>query len=248
MRLPWILILPLLVLPICPATSWAGDDFKINNPDIKKYEFARSYITALGYLKNIDRRWEKNNPKTIYKGKDEEIIKASINYLALGNAELRIAKNYLSPYLSSGNAMLRKVADGFILACDENIRINEEEHNVWDQWAYLRKSGLGTRNNETVFNDTQKSLSLRRKENDKAIIQTTILMTKVLRSADNKDENGHLLAITQEQRKKLLIKLDSYGKDVLDWGIKPKQRTLNASIAVIREILEDSIWTAIDEK
>jgi len=28
--------------------AWGANEFQKNNPDIKKYEFARSYITALG--------------------------------------------------------------------------------------------------------------------------------------------------------------------------------------------------------
>ena len=39
------------------------DEFLKNNPDVRKYEFARSYITALSYMKDINDRWEKNAPK-----------------------------------------------------------------------------------------------------------------------------------------------------------------------------------------
>ena len=41
----------------------AADEFSKNNPDVKKYEFARSYITALSYMKDIDDRWDKNDPQ-----------------------------------------------------------------------------------------------------------------------------------------------------------------------------------------
>ena len=74
------------------------------------------------------------------------------------------------------------------------------------------------------------------------------MMTKVLISDKNKNGKGHWLAITAQQRQKLLDKLDSFGGDNLDWGLKPGQTTLEGSIAVIREILEDSIWISIDEK
>ena len=87
-------------------------------------------------------------------------------------------------------------------------------------------------------------MELRRKEADKEIIQASIFMTKVLISDKNKDGKGHRLAITAQQRQKLLDKLDSFGRDTLDWGLKPGQSTLEASVAIIREVLEDPVFTA----
>jgi len=89
---------------------------------------------------------------------------------------------------------------------------------------------------------------LQRKEADKNIIQASILLTKVLASDKNVNGRGHLLAITAQQRQKLLDKLDSFGSDNLDWGLKTGQSTLEGSVAVIREVLEDSLWVSIDEK
>ena len=68
------------------------------------------------------------------------------------------------------------------------------------------------------------------------------MLTKVLLSQENKDDKGKQLAITAKERNKLLDDLDVYGKDVMDWGIKPGQTTLEASIAVIRELLEDPVF------
>ena len=48
------------------ASAHAADVFGKYNPDIKKYEFARSYITALGYMKEIQDRWDKNAPKKLF--------------------------------------------------------------------------------------------------------------------------------------------------------------------------------------
>ena len=56
------------------------------------------------------------------------------------------------------------------------------------------------------------------------------------------------MAITAQQRQKLLDKLDSFGSETLHWGLESGQDTLEASIAVIREVLEDSVWISIDEK
>jgi len=226
----------------------AADQFTQNNPDGKKYEFARSYITALSYMKDIDERWNKNAPKKLFADQKNKMILATINDLALDSSDLLIIKNYLLKYLVSPNRLMRKVADIVVVAISREIAINHEEKKLWEHWYDLNTAGQATRPKEIEFVKTQYSLELRRKEADKDIIQASVMMTKVLVSETNKDGKGHRLAITAQQRQKLLDKLDTFGSDVLDWGLKPGQGTLEASIAVIREILEDSIWISIDDK
>jgi|GEM_PF-5029419 len=83
--------------------------FKKNNPDGKKYEFARSYICALTYFHNIELRWKTKPPKKRFAGDDFKIIKGSMDYLVMDNADLRVSKNYMIKYLDSSNLMMRKV-------------------------------------------------------------------------------------------------------------------------------------------
>jgi hypothetical protein len=225
-----------------------ANEFHQNNPDIKKYEFARSYITALSYMKAIDNRWKENAPKKLFAKNKEKMILATLNDLALDSADLRIIKNYLAPYLLSPNMLIRKVADKVVVAISRQIAVNNEQKLLWQRWYDLNKAGQATRAKEIDFVKAQHALELQRKEADKVIIEASIFVTKVLISAQNKDSQGRRLAITAHQRQKLLDKLDSFGKDNLDWGLKPGQRTLEASIAVIREVLEDSIWISFDEK
>jgi hypothetical protein len=226
----------------------AADEFIKNNPDLKKYEFARSYITALSYMKSIDDRWDKNAPKKLFADQKNKMILATINDLALDSSDLFIIKSYLRKYLMSPNMLIRKVADIVVVATSREIAINHEEKELWQKWYDLNNAGQATRPKEIEFVKSQYSLELKRKEADKDIIQASVMMTKVLISDKNKNGKGHLLAITAQQRQKLLDKLDSFGSDNLDWGLKPGQSTLEGSIAVIREILEDSIWISIDEK
>ena len=124
----------------------------------------------------------------------------------------------------------------------------QQQKILWQKWYNLNAAGQATSPKEIEFLKSQHFFELQRKEADKNIIQASVLMTKVLISEKNKNGRGHLLAVTSQQRQKLLDKLDSFGKDTLDWGLKPGQRTLEGSIAVIREILEDSLWISPDEK
>lgn len=228
--------------------AFASDDFSRVNPDIGKYEFARSYITALGYMKDINDRWEKNAPKKLFADQKNKLILATLNDLALDSSDLRIIKNYLLKYLLSPNVLMRKVADIVVVSSSREIAINDQEKELWQKWYDLNAADQVTRPKEVEFIKTQHSLELRRKEADKDIIQASVLMTKVLISDKNKNGKGHLLAITAQQRQKLLDKLDAFGSDNLDWGLKSGQTTLEGSVAVIREVLEDSLWISLDEK
>jgi len=243
-----LLVLSLICGVMIAHPALADDDFSKNNPDVQKYEFARSYITSLSYMKEIYDRWNKNAPKKLFSDQKDIMIKATLNDLALDNSDLRIIKGYLAKYLRSPNMLIRKVSDIVVVAVSRDIAINDEEKSLWEKWYNLIAAGQATRAKEIEFVKTQHGMELRRKEADKDIVKASVLMTKVLVSDENKDGRGHLLAITAAQRQKLLDKLDSFGGDTLDWGLKPGQRTLEGSIAVIREILEDSIWISIDEK
>ena len=234
------------VMIVRPA--FAADDFTKNNPDIKKYEFARSYITALSYMKDIYGRWNKNAPKKLFANQKDKMIKATIDDLALDNSDLRIIKNYLLKYLISPNMLMRKVADIVVVAVNREIAINDEEKTLWEKWYNLNAAGQATRPKEIDFVKAQYAMELQRKEFDKDIVQASVMLTKVLISDKNKNKKGHVLAVTAQQRQKLLDRLDSFGGETLDWGLKPGQRTLESSIAVIRETLEDSIWISIDDK
>ncbi len=241
-----LLLVVLGLMSIHPAI--AADDFSKNNPDVLKYEFARSYITSLSYMKAIHDRWDKNAPKKLYAGQKDKLILATIEDLALDNSDLRIIKNYLLKYLLSPNKLMRKVADIVVVATNREIAINDQEKTLWQKWYGLNINGQATRPKEIEFVKTQHALELQRKEADKNIIQASVFMTRVLASDKNMNGKGHLLAITAQQRQKLLDKLDTFGSDNLDWGLKTGQSTLEGSIAVIREILEDSLWVSIDEK
>jgi len=243
-----LLILFVIYAVVIVRPACAADEFSKNNPDIYKYEFARSYITALSYMREIYDRWNKNAPKKLFASDKPKMIRATIEDLAYDNSDLRVIKNYLLKYLTSPNRLMRKVADIVVVSTSREIAINDDEKTLWEKWFDLNAAGQASRPKEIDFVKTQYAMELRRKEFDKEIVQASVLMTKVLISDKNKNGKGHLLAVNSQQRQKLLDKLDSFGGDNLDWGLKSGQRTLESSISVIREVLEDSIWISIDEQ
>lgn len=236
---------PALAQVVAPSALAGRQEFQKNNPDIGKYEFGRSYISALGYIDTINKRWKKSSPKKTYAGDDVKIMRGYVSLIVKDNADLRIAKNYLQKYLESPNLLVRKTADLFISGCMTQIAVNDKEKQIWDQWYAVKSNDLDTQVNERAFVKAQNELSLLRKESNKMIVEATVLLTKVLKSSQNPDEKGHLLAVTAQQRSKLLENLDVFGKGHLDWGLKPGQDHVTASVAVLREVLEDSIYTSL---
>lgn len=231
-----------------PATVSASEEFKKNNPDIRKFEFARSYISALSYIGKIDARWKKTSPKKVYAGDDVKVMRGYVAYLVKDNMDLRIAKNFLGPYLQAQNHLIRKTSDTFIAACLTLIAINDREKETWDQWYAVKSNQLDTRRNERAFVRAQQEMDYKRKEAYKDMVTASVLLTKVLRSDRNTGEHGHVLALTAKQRGTLLDNLDAFGKATMAWGMKPGQTSLQASIAVIREVLEDTVFTTLDDE
>lgn len=234
-----------LLLSLSPVQ--ASLEFKKNNPDIGKYAFAQSYIASLSYLNVMYLRWQQTSPKKVYAGDDVKVMHGYVAYLIKDNLDLRIAKNYLNKYLQAKNPLIRKTAETYISACLTLILINDKEKEVWDQWYAIKSNKLDTKANEKAFIRKQEEFALKRKEAYKAVIESSIFLTKVLKSERNDSDKGHVLAITAKERNSLLKHLDEYGKGVLDWGLKSGQDYMQASIAVIREVLEDTINTCLDE-
>lgn len=139
---------------------------------------------------------------------------------------------------------MRKVSDLMVVSCDKDIALNNQSKKLWEDWLVKKASGKATVEEEKAFVTAQQGLDAKRTKSDEFIIRASILLTKVLLSQDNLNEKGHLLAITEKQRNRLLDDLDVYGNNVLDWGLQPGQSTLDACIAVIRETLEDPIFIA----
>ncbi len=197
LRIKFLLIGTFILTSVFNASA-AENPFKKNNPDGNKYEFARSYISALSYFQAIRTRWEKVPPKKKFAKDDIKVIHLSMDYLVNDNADLRVAKNYMIKYLDSPNSLMRKVSDLMIVACDRDIALNNKLKNLWQDWLIKKLQEKKVKpEDEKLFIEAQSDLELKRKESDKSIIKASILLTKVLLSQDNTNNKGKLLPITR---------------------------------------------------
>jgi len=217
------------------------------NPDGIKYKFVKDYLSALSYLKSS---FVKDiGAATDGKGKkNEDKVKSSIKKLTQDNVNFRIAKNFLDEYKHADNGLIVKVVDLFIQVCDEQIDINKRERQFIERLYEARQSQEPDMFNKREFIDEQLKLSKERRASWQDLLKASMLVKKVLIS-DTPDEFGEFvsLGITESQRQKLLNRLKEFGCKDCYGKMRAGQTFLDASIAAIREILEDTTWDTLPE-
>lgn len=243
------------VLLIINAVSAFGADFyddisnvKKYNPDGWKYEFVKNYLVSLTYLnQNAHRRQDSPslNPDA---PQDTEIIGILMDNLILDNVNLRIARNLLKRYYTPQNGLILKTADLFIKVCNEQIEFNNRERAHFAELYDMQIDGDLTGFDNDVFLKRNQSLAEERKASLKKLLEASMLIGKVLVS-DEADSFGELvmLGITDEEREKLLDKLDKFQGEEFEGVVRDGQTFLQGSVAAIREVLEDVSWDTLDE-
>ncbi len=219
--------------------------FKKYNPDIDKYEFAKSYIIGLGYFSRVSARLAAEDAllaQTSSVERSPKLIQTMIDNRTLDNTEIRIARNYLVKYNTSANGLIRLVTNDAVAAYDRLLELSTRERELW-QTLYRVKTSEDKDLKEEDILSQQVALVGEKKEAAKELIKASRKLTIVLLSGELcESEQCKDLVLTREERNKLVDKLDVFGKDVNDWGAKAGQTTLQASIAAIREVLEDPLY------
>ncbi len=227
------------------AQAQEENAFKKYNPDIDKYEFAKSYIIGLGYFSRVSTRLAAEDTllaQASSADKSPKLIQAMIDNRTLDNTEIRIARNYLVKYNTSANGLIRLVTNDAVAAYDRLLELSTRERELW-QTLYRVQISEGNGLKEEDILRQQVVLVGEKKEAAKELIKASRKLTIMLLSGELcENEQCRSLALTREERYKLLDKLDAFGKDNTDWGAKAGQTTLQASIAAIREVLEDPIY------
>ncbi|MEI8011659.1 MAG: hypothetical protein WCI27_04155 [Candidatus Omnitrophota bacterium] len=240
----WVIFLVSAVCLCVPLTA-SAQSFRANNPDGDKFVFARSFITGLGYYGKLDTRLKAEAKAGNSYVHDVKVIKELVKARTLDNTELRVAKNYLVKYLDSGNMLIRKVAYNAIAAYEQHIIVSSKERRLWQSYQRFRETGLPKDFNMEEFARGMMSLSEERKAAAIAVLEAVVMFKTVLLSAERcADEKCRELALTEVEREKLLKKLDVFSDGNTDWGVRKGQRTFEAAVAAIREILEDTLYAS----
>jgi hypothetical protein len=242
-----------VVLTLGLSSSYATDSFDSNdkfsqfNPDGKKYEFVKTYLSSLSYLKlNADRA-----AKTL------DFSEAAMDEMALGrdiiknieqdSANLRVARNLLKKYAASDNRMIVKVVDLFVLMCEEQVQHNAVEQKLYLDLYDAKKKGRWHLFDKEKFARELKALVYHKKESSQKLLEASLLVSKILISSQA-DEYGEFIAlgITAKERAKLLDKIKEFEGKGYKGKLRGGQTFLEGSVASIREVLEDESWDFLD--
>lgn len=251
---PWLGIIFLLGLVVfggiyplhASILDTSTEIFKNHNPDGQKYQYVSAYLTALEYL-HQNKKQAASMPAFSFddignKGK----VKSYIDQLNNENMNLRISRNLVKKFITPENGLILRSATLFVESCDELVDLNQQEKILFQEYFNLKSASDITPAQKRKFLTRHSALAEQRKEVSLKILEGSMLINRVLIS-DKEDKYGQLvmLGITQEQRKRLLEKINQFKGGEFDGEIRDGQSALEASVASIRSILADKSWATI---
>ncbi|MGE0267638.1 MAG: hypothetical protein AB7S78_04185 [Candidatus Omnitrophota bacterium] len=243
-----VVVVLMVLFPVCLQTPSVNAEqmlgnkrkFKEQNPDWKKYEFTRDYLTSLEYLKKNAERYEKIRTSSS-EHKDEQRITVLRDELIQSNVNLRVARNYLKKYHNqTNNGLMLKVSDIFMKVCDTMIELNNQERALLEEMHSFQVKGSLEQFNLDLFESNQRKIYESRKESLRELLTASLLVGKVLVSnQENYYGEFDRLGITQEQRYKLLNKLKRFNQESYKGDLRIGLSFVEGSVVAIREVLEN---------
>jgi len=222
-------------------------NFQKYNPDVNKYEFVKSYLTALTYLQtNVDR-----HERTESELADREEVDKIPFYqedLIQNNVNLRIARNYVKKYSKdTKNGLILHTAHIFQDLCNQYIELNNQERsNLNAYYQALLYDNLEKFDKDTYQAELIRISNQRRNVSEK-LLETSNLVSKILISS-KVDAYGEFyqLGITEYEREKLIHRFDEFKGPGFQGNLREGQTFLEGSVSTVREILEDESWASLD--
>lgn len=252
-----ILLLAVFLLFCQPSFVWAVDAsataadvklFKTYNADIDKYAFTRSFIMSVGNYKRVADRLMAEGDIKAKRGADQRLILKYIEDRTLDNTELRIARNYLTRFVKSRNGLIQKVSRQAVMAYDRTLALSMRERDLWQVFYRFKMTGLPEDFNEPQLVEQLLGIFAEKKETDKNLLSASMLIRILLLSGERCDgEACKNLALTADERHRLVGYLDDFARDNTAWGIKAGQSPVEGCVAAIREVLEDQIYSSRDQ-
>ena len=221
-------------------------EFAVNNPDGQKYDFVKTYLMALEYLYQNEQAKAKLQPL------DEETIKRTKSlakvrdHLKNANINLRIARNLLENFKNQNNAMMMKIVSLFGKYADEETALNNRHRTMV---SILYESSLTNRVSSVKrrwYSQHLTAINESRKANAAQLLEASMLISKLLVSNQfNRLGKFDKLGISAVEREKLIDRLATFQGEEFQGELRPGQSYLQASIASIREILQNTNWPSL---
>lgn len=252
-RIPYVVVIVAIMIAVATAPVVAVEvitdveQFKENNPDGKKFEFVRDYLSGLKYLWINERRISESEAVNLDAQDASTKLAALISGITTSNVNLRMVRNLVDDYRTPENGLMLKASDLFMKACDQQIVFNNQEKDIYNNILSNGKKGELSRERKEEISEQLASLRTQRKESLKSMLEASFLVRKILVS-NQVDRFGEfvMLGVTQRERRQLLSRIDDFTGDGFQGGLREGQSFVEGSVVVIREILEDSSWQTLD--
>jgi hypothetical protein len=139
--------------------------------------------------------------------------------------------------------MIKAVVEKFAAFADKQLELNNQERTLLET---VRSRIIDERIDDALikwYGESVTDISLRRKESSKELLESSLMVAKVLISHQF-DASGRLykLGVTREERRNLLSRLRLFGDESFKGEIRSGQTFLEASVSSIRQVLEDTAW------
>lgn len=252
-RIPYVVVIVAIMIAVATAPVVAVEvitdveQFKENNPDGKKFEFVRDYLSGLKYLWINERRISESEAVNLDAQDASTKLAALISGITTSNVNLRMVRNLVDDYRTPENGLMLKASDLFMKACDQQIVFNNQEKDIYNNILSNGKKGELSRERKEEISEQLASLRTQRKESLKSMLEASFLVRKILVS-NQVDRFGEfvMLGVTQRERRQLLSRIDDFTGDGFQGELREGQSFVEGSVVVIREILEDSSWQTLD--
>jgi len=233
---------------LAQMSSDTPSEIASRNPDGIKYDFVKSYIMALEYLYQNETS-RKAAPVIGPKNIDNlNVLAKEQDRLISANVNLRIARNLLERFLKGNNGLIVKVIEIFSAYSDKQVELNNRERMVI---SVVLKSAL-LKNLKDFdykwYSDNVEKIANERRESSMQLLESSLMVPKVLISQDY-DNSGHFykLGITKEERRNLIRRMRIFSDENFKGEVRSGQTFLEASVSAIREMLEDTTWSAQED-
>jgi len=221
--------------------------FSLSNPDGKKYEFVKTYVMALEYLYHNENAKDRAPVIGADNIQDIGVITDEQDRLINVNVNLRIARNLLKRFEETNNALINKVVKIFSAYVNKQVELNNMERLLV---VTIREKLIEDTYDEGTLKwyfEELIDISKERKESSMRLLESSLIINKVLISHQF-DQFGqpYKLGITQEERDSLISRLKIFEDPKFQGELRSGQTFLEASVSVIRQILEDTSWLALE--
>ena len=203
----------------------------VYSQDTHEFKFASDYTKSLQRLKNNVERAKEFSAGDFKSQKDFEVAILKNTNLAI--AEWRAVRLLISKYETSPNPAVKKAAQAIIKTYDTHLMLAEKQLALQ---KILWRSQEGA--DQEQIRKTMKEIAVQSTNAWSMLGNCSILVTNSLVSR-TPDEKGELsyLAITSEERRRLIEQLDVTFGDIIKGGTNEKQTQLEICAAVLRQAL-----------